>query len=67
MSQAIPLAVQISEVEREIKKRMQVYPGMVMRRRMRQKDADNRIAIMQEVLSTLVTLRANHEDDGNRC
>ena len=47
------LAVQIAEVEREIRKRTQVYPRQVAQDKMRQREADELIRIMQSVLQSL--------------
>lgn len=50
------LASQIAEVERELRMRREVYPRLVTTRKLRQAEADMRIAIMQSVLDTLTRL-----------
>ena len=57
MSSKYPLSVQIGEVETEIAMRKQVYPQQIAAGHMKQKDADNKIAIMVEVSLTLRGLR----------
>jgi hypothetical protein len=57
MNSEIPLAVQISEVEREIKMRESVYRRRVEDGKMKHADADRRIRIMREVLVSLQELR----------
>jgi hypothetical protein len=58
----ISLDKQIAEVKREIALRKSVYPGLIMRRRMRQGEADEHIARMEAVQRTLEWL-AEHEDE----
>ena len=53
MSAEIPISVQISEVELEIKMRENVYAGLVARGKMKARDKERKIAIMREVLKTL--------------
>ena len=43
----------IDEVEREIRMRQVVYPGQVARKKMRQSEADRKIAIMEAVAQML--------------
>lgn len=47
---------QISCVEREIKMRKKVYPGLVFREKMSKTEADQEIDTMQNVLKTLQNL-----------
>lgn len=47
------LNVQIAEVEREIRKRTQVYPRMIAQNKLRENEARELIAIMRSVLRTL--------------
>lgn len=54
------LNVQIKEVEREIRKRREVYPRLVAQEKLRRSEAAELIAIMESVLQTLTTLR-QHE------
>lgn len=49
----ISLAQQISEVQRELALRSQVYPKFVAQKKMRQGEADLHTARMQAVLLTL--------------
>lgn len=49
----LSLQGQIAEVEREIKKRKEVYPRLVGSRKMRQQEADMLIGGMSDVLATL--------------
>lgn len=51
------LSAQISEVEREIAMRLKVYRGFVHTRKMKQEEADIRIANMRAVLATLEQVR----------
>lgn len=62
MSRSFPLAIRIAEVERELHMRRDVYPRLVSARppKMKQRDADNRIEIMEDVLRTLKWLK-EHE------
>jgi hypothetical protein len=55
----ISIGAQIEEVEREIKKRGEVYPRMVARGDMRQSVADMHIERMTGVLTTLRWLQEN--------
>lgn len=57
MSKEIPLSVQIGEVEREIRMRESVYPGLIQRDKLRAAAADRQLRIMREVLVTLQELR----------
>lgn len=50
---------QISEVQREIGLRKNVYPGLVARGKMRQGEADEHMARIEAVLTTLIWLRDN--------
>jgi hypothetical protein len=52
---------QIAEVEREIALRRRVYPGLVMRKKMRQVEADLHISRMEDVLATLKMLAEQFE------
>lgn len=52
------LGVMIAEVEREIRMRHQVYPRRVLKKTMRQSEADELIAIMVSVSETLKALQA---------
>lgn len=61
----ITLAVMISEVEREIKLRGEVYPGRIARGNLRKDIADRQIRIMQAVRDTLMELRAKQNTGGN--
>ena len=56
------LRVQIQEVEREIKKRNEVYPRQVSRRLMRHGEAEERIAMMESVLATLQQLQKDRDE-----
>jgi hypothetical protein len=49
---------QIAEVEREIKMREQVYPGMVRLKKLSQVKADRQIAVMKAVLGRLRQFQA---------
>lgn len=64
----ISIHMQISEVEREIKLRHQVYYRQVACGKMRQSIADYHIRIMDAVLETLKRVRdeqtTTHDDDG---
>lgn len=53
-----PIGLQVQEVEREINMRRQVYPRQVADRKMSQKNADQRISLMEAVLKTLKQARA---------
>ena len=57
MSAEYPFSVMIGELEREITARLQFYPGMVARGRLKQAVADRRIAILREIIVTLEDLR----------
>lgn len=50
------LQAQIAEVQREIRMRRDVYPGLVARRKMREGEAEEKILIMQNVLATLIDI-----------
>ncbi len=50
---------QIACVEREIRKRGSVYPRMVANKQMPQDRADREIALMREVLQTLLWAKEN--------
>lgn len=52
---------QISEVGREIGLRKNVYPGFVVRGKMRQGEADEHIARMEAAYTTLKWVKANRE------
>lgn len=51
----LPITVgeMISEVDREIKLREWVYPGLVERKKLRQAKADRQLAIMRAILEFL--------------
>ena len=51
------IQAQISEVEQEIYMRVKVYKGQVHLRKMRQEEADIKIANMRAVLETLERVR----------
>ena len=51
----------ISEVEREVRMRQVVYPGLVARKKLRQSEADRLIAIMEAVADRLYKLRDLNE------
>lgn len=59
--QKFSLAQQIEEVQRELDKRAEVYPGLVRRGTMRQSIADFHVARMTAVLRTLIWLNDNAE------
>jgi hypothetical protein len=50
------LSAQIAEVEREIAMCRRVYPGQVMRGKLRQGEADKLINLMEDVLAMLQAL-----------
>ena len=52
-----PLSMMIEEVERELRMRSQVYPGLVARKRMRQSEAIEHTERMKSVLATLQQLQ----------
>jgi hypothetical protein len=56
------LAEQVSEVEREIALRKNVYPGFVARKNMKQADADLHLERMIAVLRTLRWLQTNEDE-----
>jgi hypothetical protein len=53
----------ISEVDREIRMRKEVYAGQVGRGKMRQAEADYKIAMMEEVKKTLLWLEMVDRDE----
>lgn len=55
----ISIEQQISEVQRELALRRNVYPGLVVRGKMRQGEADEHTARLEAVLTTLMWLRDN--------
>jgi hypothetical protein len=59
VTRKIPIEQQISEVQRELALRRNVYPGFVARGKMRQGEADEHIARLEAVLTTLMWLRDN--------
>ncbi len=61
----VTLTMQISEVEREIAMRRQVYPSLVGKGKMRQAEADHKIAIMTAVRDTLTKLHGVTVTDQN--
>lgn len=58
----IPLIHQISEVKRELALREAVYPGLVLKKKMRQGEADTHRARMTAALKTLEWLQ-EHEGE----
>jgi hypothetical protein len=56
------LGMQIAVVEREIRMREQVYPGLVGKKRMSQRTADLELAGMRAVLRTLCELAGRRSD-----
>jgi len=50
------LQAQLAEVEREIVLRQRVYPGLIVRGKMRQSEADYHTAAMEAVRATLTKL-----------
>lgn len=59
------LDTQIAEVRREIQMRRQVYPSQVRMRRMKEGEAELKIAIMESVVVTLLRLREERGQSGN--
>lgn len=57
------LNVQITEVERELRMRQRVYPGLVARGKMRPSEAAELIRIMESVLESLRTLQQGGRSD----
>ena len=55
----VSIAGQISEVEREISMRREVFPRQVQRRMMKESEAELKIAYMEAVLRTLRWLQQN--------
>lgn len=52
---------QIDEVERELRLRASVYPGFVARGKLRQAEADEHVARMEAVRTTLLWCRDNRD------
>ena len=52
---------QIEEVDRELRMRAGVYPGLIGRGKLRQSEADEQLARLQAVRETLVWCRDNRE------
>jgi antibiotic biosynthesis monooxygenase (ABM) superfamily enzyme len=52
---------QIEEVDRELRMRASVYPGLIGRGKLRQSEADEQLARLQAVRETLVWCRDNRE------
>lgn len=59
MKRKISIEQQISEIQREIGLRKNVYPGLVARGRMRQGEADEHMARIEAALTTLQWIRDN--------
>lgn len=55
----ISIEQQISEIQREIGLRKNVYPGLVARGKMRQGEADEHMARIEAALTTLMWIRDN--------
>lgn len=55
------LIAQINTVQDEIDQREKVYPRIVSKGKMRQSEADHRIADMRAVLDTLMFLKLNED------
>lgn len=55
----ISIEQQISEIQREIGLRKNVYPGLVARGKMRQGEADEHMARIEAALTTLQWIRDN--------
>ncbi|MEM7667531.1 MAG: hypothetical protein AAF317_00075 [Pseudomonadota bacterium] len=62
MSQRFSLPAQLSAVEAEIAMRRSVYPRQISKGKLRQSEADYKIANMEAVRKTLVWLIANEPD-----
>lgn len=58
---AVPIEDQIAELEREVAMRRQVYPNLVIGRKLSQAKADQQIATMQAAAASLRWLAANRE------
>ena len=56
------LASRIAEVRRELNQRNRVYPRLIAKRELRESEANLRMAIMLDVLDTLVWLREHEEE-----
>lgn len=56
------ISVQIAEVKRDLAMRRSVYPRSVAAGKMAQRDADNLISVMANVLRTLEWVRDNADD-----
>lgn len=56
---SVPITDQITEVKREIAMRKSAYPRWIAAGRLKQEDADVRIARMAAVLATLERLHEN--------
>jgi hypothetical protein len=54
----LPIDVQIKAVEREIRKRLSVYPRFIETSRMSQQEAEHQIQCMRNVLETLRSVEA---------
>ena len=59
MKRKISIEQQISEIQREIGLRKNVYPGLVARGKMRQSEADEHMARIEAALTTLQWIRDN--------
>ncbi len=55
------LTAQIAEVEREIAMRHRVYPGLVRSRKMSDREAEELILLMENVLATLRWVERNKD------
>jgi hypothetical protein len=61
------LSQMLQEVRREIRKRHEVYPGLVRKRVMRQGEADEMIATMRSVEEALVWMIQNEHELPDGC
>jgi secreted Zn-dependent insulinase-like peptidase len=57
-SGAVPIIAQIAEAQRELDMRRQVYWSIVQAGKMRQDEADKRIALMQAIVRRLTVTAA---------
>lgn len=57
----ISLDQQIAEIDRELRMRDEVYPGLVARRKLRQAEADLHVARLRAVRDTLAWVRENED------
>ena len=59
MKVASPLSALIAEAKRELAMRERVYPNLVARAQLTQHQADERTALMRDILATLERLQAH--------